>query len=111
MSDVIIDDNIGEHIEHQVEFKGNAKEYFGIWIVNVLLSIITLGIYGAWAKVRDKKYFYGSTYIDAQNFSYHARGLQIFIGRLIVFGALIALSASQYVSIGLYLILLLVLRG
>ena len=49
MSDVIIDDNIGEHIEHQVEFKGNAKEYFGIWIVNVLLSIITLGIYGAWA--------------------------------------------------------------
>ena len=49
---------------HQVEFRGQTGEYFGIWIVNVLLSIITLGIYGAWAKVRDKKYMYGSTFID-----------------------------------------------
>lgn len=98
-------------IEHPVEFHGTAKEYFGIWIVNVLLSIVTLGVYGAWAKVRDKKYFYGATYIDEQNFSYHARGLQIFIGRAIVFGGLLALSASQFVSIGLYLVLLLVLLG
>jgi len=100
-----------EQIAHPVEFHGTAKEYFGIWIVNVLLSIVTLGIYGAWAKVRDKKYFYGNTYIDDQNFSYHARGLQIFIGRLIVFIALIALSASQLVSLGLYLVLFLVFLG
>jgi len=45
------------------------------------------------------------------NFSYHARGLQIFIGRVIVFGLLLALSASQFVSIGLYFILLLVFLG
>lgn len=100
-----------ERVEHPVVFHGNAKEYFGIWIVNVLLSIITLGIYGAWAKVRDKKYFYGSTYIDNQNFSYHARGKQILIGRLIVFIALIALSGSQFVSIALYIVLLLVFVG
>ena len=100
-----------EFIEHPVEFRGTAKEYFGIWIVNVLLSIVTIGIYGAWAKVRDKKYFYGNTFIDEQSFSYHARGLQIFIGRAIVFGALFALSASQLVSIGLYLVLLVVFLG
>ena len=34
-----------------VIFEGNTKEYFGIWIVNLLLSIVTLGIYSAWAKV------------------------------------------------------------
>ena len=33
----------------QVNFKGTAGEYFGIWIVNVILSIITIGIYSAWA--------------------------------------------------------------
>ena len=98
-------------VEHPVEFRGTAKEYFGIWIVNVLLSIVTLGMYGAWAKVRDRKYFYGETYIDDQNFSYHARGLQIFIGRVIVFGLLMALSLSQYVSLTLYGVLLVVFLG
>ena len=40
-----------------IKFKGKAAEYFGIWIVNLLLTVITIGIYGAWAKVRKKKYF------------------------------------------------------
>lgn len=100
-----------EQTEHLVEFHGTAKEYFGIWIVNVLLSIITLGVYGAWAKVRDKKYFYGNTYIDDQNFTYHARGLQIFIGRMIVLLATLGLSASPYVSLSLYFVLLIVFLG
>ena len=43
------------------EFHGNGADYFRIWIVNLLFSILTLGIYSAWAKVRTKKYFYGNT--------------------------------------------------
>lgn len=70
-------------------FKGNASEYFGIWIVNLLLSIITLGIYTAWAKVRRLRYFYGNTFLDGHNFEYHAKPKQILIGRLIVLAALI----------------------
>jgi len=73
----------------QFVFKGNAKEWFGIWIVNLLLSIVTLGIYSAWAKVRTKKYFYNNTFADDRNFDYHATGKQILIGRLIVIGAVI----------------------
>ncbi|KAA6483625.1 DUF898 domain-containing protein [Agrobacterium sp. SHOUNA12C] len=73
----------------RASFTGNAKEYFGIWIVNVLLTIITLGIYSAWAKVRRNRYFYGNTALLGHTFEYHAKGKQIFIGRLIVFGFLI----------------------
>ena len=40
-------------------FNGTAKEWFGIWIVNLLLSIVTIGIYSAWAKVRTKSIFTG----------------------------------------------------
>jgi uncharacterized membrane protein YjgN (DUF898 family) len=69
----------------RAEFRGNAREYFGIWIVNVLLTIITLGIYSAWAKVRRMRYFRGNTFLDGHSFDYHARGLQIFLGRFIVF--------------------------
>jgi uncharacterized membrane protein YjgN (DUF898 family) len=69
----------------RAEFRGNAGEYFGIWIVNILLTIVTLGIYSAWAKVRRMRYFRGNTYLDGHSFDYHARGLQIFLGRFIVF--------------------------
>ncbi|MFN3718782.1 MAG: YjgN family protein [Rhizobium rhizophilum] len=72
------------------EFRGSAGEYFGIWIVNILLTIVTVGIYSAWAKVRRNRYFYGNSFVDGHSFDYHARGLQIFIGRAIVFGYIIA---------------------
>ena len=82
----------------QVRFSGTAGEYFGIWIVNFLLSIVTFGIYSAWAKVRNRKYFLGNTTIDGRPFEYHARGLQILFGRAIVVGALVILSVSSSIS-------------
>ena len=69
---------------HQFSFKGKASEYFGIWIVNLLLSIITLGIYSAWAKVRRMRYFYANTFMDGHNFEYHANPVSILKGRIIV---------------------------
>lgn len=71
-------------------FTGKAGEYFGIWIVNVVLTILTLGIYSAWAKVRRERYFYGNTFLAESSFEYHARPMQILIGRIIVFAVLIA---------------------
>lgn len=77
------------------EFRGSAREWFGIWIVNLLLSVLTLGIYSAWAKVRAKKYFYQNTYVAGRNFDYHATGKQILIGRLIVIAALVLYSVMS----------------
>jgi uncharacterized membrane protein YjgN (DUF898 family) len=76
-------------------FRGNAGEYFGIWIVNILLTIVTFGIYSAWAKVRRKRYFYGNTFLDGYSFDYHAKGKQIFVGRIIVF---VVLAIVQVIS-------------
>lgn len=78
----------------QVEFKGKATEYFGIWIVNLLLSLITFGIYSAWAKVRRKKYFYHNTLIDNVGFDYHAKPIGILKGRIIAFAAFMGYSFS-----------------
>jgi uncharacterized membrane protein YjgN (DUF898 family) len=69
---------------HAFSFTGRASEYFGIWIGNVLLSILTLGIYSAWAKVRSKRYFYGNTLLAGYAFDYPAPPAQILIGRLLV---------------------------
>ncbi|SMN12025.1 Thymidylate kinase [uncultured Candidatus Thioglobus sp.] len=70
---------------HRFEFRGTTAEYFKIWLVNTALTILTLGIYAAWAKVRTKRYFYGNTFLDGANFDYHARPLSILIARLFVF--------------------------
>ena len=74
------------------EFKGTGSEYFKIWIVNVILSIVTLGIYSAWAKVRRKQYFYGNTHVQGASFEYLADPVRILKGRAIVVGFLIVNS-------------------
>ncbi|MDP2714445.1 YjgN family protein [Rheinheimera sp.] len=79
-----------------VAFSGQAGEFFGIWIVNLLLSIVTLGIYSAWAKVRTNQYFYGHTSIENQSFRYLASPIQILKGRIIaviIFALFFVLSA------------------
>jgi uncharacterized membrane protein YjgN (DUF898 family) len=76
----------------EIRFSGSGKEYFGIWIVNVILSIITIGIYSAWAKVRRETYFKNNTKIADTGFGYHATGLQIFKGRLIAFVVLVVVN-------------------
>lgn len=70
-------------------FSGNGWEYFKIYFVNIMLSILTLGIYSAWAKVRNKRYFYGHSSIAGNAFDYHAKPMQILKGRVIVVAFLI----------------------
>ncbi|MGE0501641.1 MAG: YjgN family protein [Rhizobiaceae bacterium] len=76
------------------EFRGTAREYFGIWIVNVLLTIVTLGIYSAWAKVRRQRYFYGNTWLADASFEYHARPMPILFGRIVVVIILVAYNLA-----------------
>lgn len=73
-------------------FTGTGAEYFRIWIVNLLLSVVTLGIYSAWAKVRRLRYFYGHTWLDGSAFGYHASPIAILKGRLVAYAVVIVLA-------------------
>lgn len=77
-----------------VTFTGTGAEYFGIWIVNLLLTIVTIGIYSSWAKVRRLQYFYRHTEVAGSTFDFHGDPVRIFIGRLIALGMLIAYNLS-----------------
>ncbi|NJD55988.1 MAG: DUF898 family protein [Nitrospirae bacterium] len=70
--------------KYRLEFTGAAEEYFRIWIVNVFLTIATLGLYAAWAKVRTRRYFYRNTLLDGHPFDYTADPKAILKGYLIV---------------------------
>jgi uncharacterized membrane protein YjgN (DUF898 family) len=69
--------------ELALRFTGSAAEYFRIWIVNVCLSLLTLGIFSAWAKVRKKRYFYSHVVLDGTPFQYLGQPIPILKGRLI----------------------------
>ncbi|MDU3936273.1 MAG: DUF898 family protein, partial [Serratia liquefaciens] len=66
---------------HRMKFTGKSSEYFFIWLTNIFLITITLGVYSAWATVREHRYFYNHMELDGEKFDYHAQPLQILIGR------------------------------
>ena len=73
-----------------IEFAGSAAEYFRIWIVGVALSVLTLGIYSAWAKVRKRRYFWGSTRLAGRAFEYTGHPVAILKGHLVFAAAAVA---------------------
>ena len=85
---------------HSFNFTGTGSEYSRIWIVNLLLSLVTLGIYSAWAKVRTERYLYGHTEVAGGRFEYHGEPIPILKGRLLAVGLLlIYVLASEFVPL------------
>lgn len=78
-----------------LQFDGAARDYFGVWLVNVLLTLCTLGIWSAWAKVRTKRWFYGHTRLAGAGFDYHATGGEILKGRLL---AIVLITGISVIS-------------
>ncbi len=90
------------------KFSGTWEGYFRVWIVNVLLTIVTLGIYAAWAKVRKKRWFYAHTSLAGHTFEYLADPKKILIGNIIVAALFLVYSLSAaistFVQVGLALV-------
>ena len=68
---------------HRSEFSGSGGEYFRVWIVNVLLTIVTLGFYTPFARRRTVQYFYGHTLIAGSPLEFTAQQKRMVIGFVI----------------------------
>lgn len=71
-------------IRYPIEFTATAGEYFRIWIVNLFLTVITFGLYAAWAKVRTRKYIWANTLLAGHPFTFHGKPTSILRGNLII---------------------------
>ncbi|MBE7495229.1 MAG: DUF898 family protein [Verrucomicrobiaceae bacterium] len=98
----------GPEREHRFEFRGRAGEFFRIWIVNVVLTVLTLGIYAAWAKVRTKRYFHGNTLLDGKPFDFTGNPISILKGNLIFGGFFViyTIAGSVFPPLALAVMLL-----
>lgn len=82
---------------HTLAFRGRAGSLLGIHIVNVFLTLLTLGVYSFWAKARVRRYLFAQTELHGDRFAFHGRGLEMLVGfvkAIIVFG--LPLAALQY---------------
>ena len=93
-------------------FRGKGSEFFGVVVVNWLLTVITLGLYYPWAKERTLKYLYANTYLENDRFQFSGTGKEMFVGFIKVFGMflflyLAFLFAAQSQNAALSVIILL----
>lgn len=76
-----------------IAFTGSGREFFRIWVVNLLLTLATAGIYSAWAKVRRLQYFDRNTVLAGARFDFHGDPKAILRGRVL---AVLLLAAYHY---------------
>ena len=80
-------------LRNRLRFVGAGSDLFGIYIINMLLSIVTLGLYYPWAKAATLRYTYANTQLDNSAFQFHGTGKEIFMGFIKAIGIIIGLYA------------------
>lgn len=78
-----------------IKFKGIGSEYFGIWIVNLLLLMVTFGLYYPWARVRKLVYFAQSTEVGGYPLSFHGKAKQMFVPFIVAVLGFIAYTIAE----------------
>jgi uncharacterized membrane protein YjgN (DUF898 family) len=68
----------------QLAYDGRLGELYGIFIVNLLLSLVTLGFFRFWARTRMRRYIWSRVSLHGDAFEYTGTGTELFIGFLIV---------------------------
>jgi uncharacterized membrane protein YjgN (DUF898 family) len=61
-------------------FHGSGGTLLGIHAVNVLLILLTLGVYYFWAKTRVRRYLFSQTELAGDRFAYHGTGRELLLG-------------------------------
>ncbi len=65
-------------------FHGTWREFAPIAFTNLLLTIVTLGVYRFWAKTRERKYLWNRTQFIDERLEWTGTGLELFFGFLLV---------------------------
>jgi uncharacterized membrane protein YjgN (DUF898 family) len=76
-------------------FSGRGRDYLSLWLSNWILTIATLGIFSAWAKVRRLQYVHQNTLLGGSAFGFHGAPASILIGRIIAIALLIFINLSS----------------
>ena len=83
-------------------FHGSWTGFMGVAVPNMLLTIVTLGIYRFWATTRERKYLWSETKFIDERLEWTGTGMELFIGFIMVFFLIgIPFAIIQLVAQGL----------
>jgi uncharacterized membrane protein YjgN (DUF898 family) len=90
---LFMEEIVPTRMNYKLDFKGKGEDFFGIVIVNWLLTIITLGIYYPWAKAKTLQFIFGKSTLNNDPFTFHGTGKEMFRGFVKAIALFIALMA------------------
>lgn len=88
-------------ISTRAKFYGEGGKYFGILIVNMILTTVTLGLYYPWARAKNLQYLYGETEFAGSRFTFHGTGKEMFKGfikAILIIGLILAVYFAAMMS-------------
>lgn len=85
-----------------LEFTGRWQEFLPIALTNLLLTVVTLGIYRFWAKARERQYLWSRTRFYDDHFDWTGTGKEMFLGFLIVVLGLIPVIGLFFLAAYLF---------
>ncbi len=86
---LIMNDDMGGSERPALRFDGSWSGFFRLAFLNIILTIVTIGIYRFWAKTRVRRYLWSKTVFVDQPLEYTGRGIELLIGAMLVFLLLI----------------------
>jgi uncharacterized membrane protein YjgN (DUF898 family) len=81
----------GGQPQRSLKFLGEGGTLFGLLLLNGILTVLTLGIYSFWGRVRLRQYVLRHTDLDGERFDYHGTGGELLVGFLKVFAVFFGL--------------------
>ncbi len=91
-----------QEVSHNIEFSAHGGQYFRVWSLNLLLIIVTLGLYSPWATVNRLRFMASHTRLLGEPFAFHGSGLPIFQGRLalsLIVGSWLLVSVYPWIAV------------
>ena len=79
-----------------IQFTGSWREYLPIAVTNLLLTVVTLGIYRFWALARERRYLWSRTRLIDDELEWTGTGGEMFVGFLMAMGVLLAWLAVVF---------------
>ena len=82
---------------HRLIFHGHGGELFALFVRNLALTLVTLGLYSFWGKTKTRQYVWGQTDFAGDRFSYHGTGKELLVGwvkAIALFGGLVLTTGT-----------------
>jgi uncharacterized membrane protein YjgN (DUF898 family) len=77
---------------YRMNFAATGKDFFGIFVVNWLFTILSFGLYYPFARARTMHYLYGETSFEGSRLYFSGTGKEMFKGFIVAIAVIISLN-------------------